>query len=76
MAAIVNEQLCTACGICADQCPDQAITVNNIAHVDAEKCTECGVCVDECPNEAISLPGQEGSDDGATVPGQGEIGVE
>ncbi len=57
MAAIVNEELCTACGICEEQCPNQAITIDDVAHVDPEKCTECGVCVDKCPNEAISLPG-------------------
>ena len=57
MAAIVNVKLCTACGICEEQCPNEAITVDDVAHVDPQKCTECGVCVDECPNEAISLPG-------------------
>ena len=57
MAAIVNEELCTACGICQEACPSDAITVEDVARVDAEKCTECGVCVDECPNDAISLPG-------------------
>jgi ferredoxin len=56
MAAVVNKELCTACGICAEQCPNQAITINDVAHVDSEKCTECGICVDECPNDAISLP--------------------
>ena len=56
MAAIVNGELCTGCGICAQACPTEAVTVDAIAKVDPEKCTECGICVEECPNDAISLP--------------------
>jgi len=44
------------CGICENECPQEAITVDDVARVDADLCTECGVCVDECPNQAISLP--------------------
>ena len=56
MAAIVDIDVCTGCGICVDECPLSAIElVNDKAKVDAEECTECGTCVDECPNEAISL---------------------
>lgn len=56
MAAIVNEEECTACGSCADVCPEGAITVEDVAKVDADKCTECGTCVDECATGAISVP--------------------
>ena len=56
MAAIVDEEKCTGCGICEDECPQEAITVDDVAHVNADLCTECGVCVDECPNQAIFLP--------------------
>ncbi len=55
MAAIIDEDKCTACGICEDACPQDAITVDDIARVNADLCTDCGICVDECPNEAISL---------------------
>ncbi len=56
MAAVVNEDLCTGCGVCQDECPQEAITVDEMAVVNADLCTECGVCVDACPNDAISLP--------------------
>jgi ferredoxin len=53
--AVINKEECTACGVCADACNEEAITVNDFAEVDSEKCTGCGTCVEECPVEAISL---------------------
>ena len=57
MAAFIDEEKCTGCGICEDACPEEAITMDDMARVNPELCNECGTCVDECPNEAISLPG-------------------
>lgn len=57
MAAEVNSEKCTGCGLCVDVCPVEAIKVeDDVAVVNADECTDCGACVDECPNEAISLP--------------------
>lgn len=56
MAVIIDEDLCTGCGTCADSCPEEAITVDDVARVDEDKCLECGICVDECPNGSISMP--------------------
>jgi heterodisulfide reductase subunit A-like polyferredoxin len=54
--AQVDEDLCAACGTCADYCQFEAITVDNgYAVVDYEGCMGCGVCVSQCPEEAISL---------------------
>lgn len=50
----INEAECVACGACADACPQDAITVGDVAVIDAGKCVECGACVDECPSSAIS----------------------
>lgn len=57
MAAKVNEDECTGCGTCVDECPTEAISMNDddIAVIDDDECTECGVCVDACPAGAISL---------------------
>ncbi|WP_135611371.1 4Fe-4S binding protein [Methanococcoides sp. AM1] len=57
MVAVINRDECVGCGVCVDDCPAEAISMDgdNIAVVDADKCTECGICVDSCPSEAISM---------------------
>lgn len=56
MAAKIDSEKCTGCGVCVDVCPLEAISLNNrIAVIDEDTCTECGLCVNECPNDAISL---------------------
>lgn len=44
---------CTACGACADVCPQDAITIDDVAVIDLDACVDCGACIDECPNDAI-----------------------
>ncbi|OGV69732.1 MAG: ferredoxin [Lentisphaerae bacterium RIFOXYA12_FULL_48_11] len=57
MAAKVDQKKCTACGLCVDICPVQAISLeNDKAKIDEEKCVDCGQCIDQCPNTAISIP--------------------
>jgi ferredoxin len=55
MAAIVNKDTCTGCGICVEVCPVTAIKLDAVAKVDEGTCTDCGACVDECPVTAISM---------------------
>lgn len=46
------EDLCTMCGICADVCPKEAITVNDTVETDENLCIRCCACVKECPENA------------------------
>jgi ferredoxin len=50
----VDASKCTGCGACADVCPQDAISVGDIAVIDHEKCVECNACVDECPSGAMN----------------------
>ncbi|MGV8083518.1 MAG: 4Fe-4S binding protein [Coriobacteriia bacterium] len=53
---VVDKESCTACGACADACPNNCYDIEDVAVMARpDDCTECGICVDECPNEAISL---------------------
>ncbi|UCD81871.1 MAG: 4Fe-4S binding protein, partial [Desulfobacterales bacterium] len=43
--------LCDQCGVCADNCPEDAIGLDNgIYIVDQDACTGCLTCVEVCPH--------------------------
>jgi len=45
---------CIKCGICADECPVEAISEGDETYIiDKDKCTDCGACANVCPNGAI-----------------------
>ncbi|MEX1346392.1 MAG: 4Fe-4S binding protein [Desulfobacterales bacterium] len=46
--------LCDQCGICADNCPEDAIHLKDGAFlVDADACTGCLTCVEVCPHDVM-----------------------
>lgn len=52
-----EESLCTFCGICANNCPQDAIVVEaNSFKVDEGLCWRCGRCVRVCPEKALTVP--------------------
>lgn len=54
--AVVDPELCTACGICDDVCRFEAIIHSNGTYtVDELDCEGCGACVYACPVEAIEM---------------------
>ena len=56
MPAKVDNEKCTGCETCLEECPSEAISmVEEKACIDADSCVDCGVCVDACPAEAISM---------------------
>ena len=55
MAVLVDESRCTGCGICAQVCPVEAITVTRVVSIDSEQCIVCGVCASQCLEEALSI---------------------
>ena len=55
--AVVNRELCVACGSCQKVCPMGAIRVYKglYAITDGARCIGCGRCAKECPASVISL---------------------
>jgi Pyruvate/2-oxoacid:ferredoxin oxidoreductase delta subunit len=53
--AVIDETQCTACEVCVERCPVNAITVEDTAMVDRDKCLGCGLCASDCAIEAIGI---------------------
>jgi Fe-S-cluster-containing hydrogenase component 2 len=46
--------LCDQCGECADNCPEDAIHLENgVFIMDQDTCTGCLTCVDVCPRDVM-----------------------
>ena len=50
----VRKDLCLGCGLCANSCPQQAISLfSGQVEIDRNRCNECGICLNVCPQGAI-----------------------
>ncbi len=48
---------CNGCGLCAENCPAQAIGKENLKTADPHKCISCMRCVVRCPQSARTVNG-------------------
>ena len=55
--AVVNPNICVACGACMKACPKGAISIYRgcYAVVDASTCVGCGLCAKTCPAGCITV---------------------
>jgi MinD superfamily P-loop ATPase len=53
----INEKLCSACGLCIEYCPTQAVGLIDLRPVflKPDACSYCGMCEEICPAGAINL---------------------
>ncbi len=64
--ALVDQQTCVACGLCAEVCPYEAITIETrkvpyrgsipVAVVNPSLCMACGTCGAFCRSNSIGIP--------------------
>ena len=52
---IGTSELCTGCGLCADNCPWGAIDVDNHKIINSAKCMRCLRCIKNCPASAKQI---------------------
>lgn len=55
---IVDESLCTGCGLCADSCPEVfEMGDDDLSHVKSFESTSCDLkkVAEDCPVEAIKI---------------------
>lgn len=60
MKVRVNPELCTACGLCEDICPEVFVLGDDMAEVKVDQVPEehwdsCRDAVESCPTEAIEI---------------------
>jgi len=50
----VNAGECLGCGICAESCPDRAVSMaGELPRINPDLCLDCGYCVKTCPEQAL-----------------------
>jgi ferredoxin len=50
----IDEEMCTGCETCVDECVVGAISVRGrVASINDSECIRCGVCHGVCPNGAV-----------------------
>jgi electron transfer flavoprotein alpha subunit/NAD-dependent dihydropyrimidine dehydrogenase PreA subunit len=64
---LIDEEACTGCEACVDECPFGALEMKGDVAMVNEKCTFCGACVDVCPVEAIVLEKEEKEVEGLDI---------
>ena len=55
---ICDQDDCIYCGLCAKNCPCDALEVDRkekIWKVDDDACVKCGACVDKCPKKCLTI---------------------
>lgn len=53
--AVIHDDNCTGCRLCADRCPVRAVTIDDASRINRDLCLGCGLCAGTCPTGAISL---------------------
>ena len=65
----IDKNLCSGCGICAEQCPTDAISIADIyAEIEMDNCIRCGLCHSSCPENAVKH-------DSEKIPGEVEANI-
>ncbi len=71
---IIDDTLCSLCGVCSTACPFGAIALSeDKVVIDFSACTLCGACIDSCPCGAIAR--SEASQNAPQIPDSSGVWV-
>ena len=56
---LTDMEKCTKCGLCAKECPEEAIDMNDFSKIDNDKCISCFRCIRICPTGAKNMDTDE-----------------
>ncbi len=62
MTVSIDMEKCIGCMRCVDECPTEAIYLEQTTLHVRGKCTDCGLCYSNCPTEAITNLSPDRSD--------------
>lgn len=57
---LIETEVCTGCGLCAEKCPKKCITMTEnhegfrFPKIDTNACVNCGLCYSICPTTAVA----------------------
>ena len=51
----LTDESCVNCGLCAQQCPEGAIDINNYSKIIVSRCISCFRCIRNCPVKAKNM---------------------
>ncbi len=58
VTTVIDDSLCTGCGLCVNVCPSETITMQDgKARVTGDQSLNCGHCMAVCPVEAVEVRG-------------------
>jgi electron transfer flavoprotein alpha subunit len=72
---LIDEDACTGCEACVQECPYGALEIKGDVATVTEKCTFCGACIDVCPVEAIVLEKEEKGVEGLDISNYKDVWV-
>ncbi len=55
---VCDKESCVFCGLCARNCPAEAIRVDRaekLWEVDKDACMKCGLCIEKCPKKCLTF---------------------